>query len=54
MRAHLPLVRESEVRGANKKGMKKNQNEVARTEKGLNSPWRGQKRAIVFVLKINC
>ena len=31
MRAHLPLVRESEVRGANKKGTGKC---VARTKKG--------------------
>ena len=58
MRAHLPLVRallllcESErVLARTKKEWKKNQNEVARTKKGLESAWRKQKRAIIFVLK---
>ena len=32
-----------------KKVLEKNQNEVARTKKGLKSAWRKQKRAIMFV-----
>ena len=31
-----------------KKGLEKNQNEVARTKKGLESAWRDYKRAIMF------
>ena len=31
------------------RGLEKNQNEVAQTKKGLESAWRKQKRAIMFV-----
>ena len=33
-----------------KKGLGRNQNEVARTKKGLKSAWREQKRAVMFNL----
>ena len=45
VRAHLPLVRKSEVKWREqKKGLEKNQNEVARTKKGLESAWRDLKQ----------
>ena len=53
VRAHLPLVRESErVLARTKKGLKKNQNEVVRTKKGLKSAWRDFKATWYTGLKL--